>query len=238
MEAWKREFLYQLKIGVRPDIAAKQAACRNISEVMLDKESDPLFSRLWDEIRPLDDADRVAAGRALNRSNLEMILRAQATDMQASAYFGMRKDDFLKRVKDNVELSIIYDTARYAGQADMLLAQRRQAIDGDSTMLKVLGTNYLGQSNEPQVNINLTENKPIDVDEAARRIAAAMDYHARYGHGRVPSQPVPAVIDAEPVEPMTSTLSAATTSSTTSAPSASPTSSSRRVNGKIIDHEK
>lgn len=167
MKRWQTDFLDGLRRGVPADLCAKQYAGLPLSAVHDKREEDEEFAAAWDAIVPCDEeSDGIAGLRVLSPGTLERVLRAQVSDVEAAAYFGMKEEVFLARIAENGRLAKVYDTARDGGKAEIRMAQHDAAIEGDKTMLTWLGKQYLGQTDKIDHKVDKpVEGQPVSITQ-------------------------------------------------------------------------
>lgn len=169
MERWKIDFLAGLRAGKPPELCARTSAGMPLSLVMQIREQDEEFAAEWDQILDgTDDAtsEGIAPKRKLTAMALEAILWAQVNDVMAAAYFGMDEETFIGNINNNPKLLLIYNTARNAGLAAIMMRQHEEAMRGNSAMLGWLGKQHLAQSDKVESKIIIEEK--TDPRELAR----------------------------------------------------------------------
>jgi len=165
MKRWQTDFLDALRRGVPVSLAAKQFAGLPLASVYDKREEDMEFADAWDKLAPSDDdSDGLSGTRVLTAGTLEKVLRAQVSDEEAAAFFGMKEDVFKQRIAENGRLAKVYDTAREGGRAELRVSQFDAAIEGDKALLTWLGKQYLGQSDKIEHKAEVkTEGQPVSI---------------------------------------------------------------------------
>lgn len=171
MERWQEDFIAGLIEGKTTEWCAKTYAGQPLAVVHTLRETDEEFALAWDEaveINNKKDTAAIAVKRILSPAALEALLWAQTSDKRAAAYFGMKEDVFMARVKKDADLNLVYETARDAGMAAIELRQFQEGMAGNQALLTWFGKQHLGQSDK--VEKTVIHEDQTDSRELARRL--------------------------------------------------------------------
>lgn len=99
----------------------------------------------------------------INADALEALSAMFATVVEMAGYFGLSKRQFLARLKEP-KLADAYRSGRAKGRITLRRKQVEIATEGNSTMLRWLGVQYLGQSQKVRL-VSPEEEAPDEAED-------------------------------------------------------------------------